>query len=123
MNGNEKENGVKRTVRNSIGEAGQETSFTFDEIDYTMSQFYNNRQSDGSAYFYYVVQETIPEDAVNGVKDAVIYDQSKYLIIVRLWMEEDEPNAEWKAYPYDGNGVPTNLQPGQTLENYTGVPA
>ena len=95
------------------GSAGTETVFSFPPLTYELSSYQDAEYHDteGNALFYYLVEELTPEGAAEGVINGIIYSTEKYLVVVTLSYEDDELNAVWKTYPYDGNGVPETLRP------------
>ncbi len=87
-------------------------SFTYD--DYMKAKQRGFADANDTAYFYYVTQEEIPTEAEGNLLNGVRYDISKFLVVVRLYMDGDELKAQTSYYPYDGS-IPTEFpRPPQT---------
>ncbi len=82
-------------------------SYTYD--DYLKASEKGFVDEDGCACFYYVVQETLPDDAEDYFWNGVIYDDARYLVVVRLLIDGDQLRTERNLYPYDGSGIPEEL--------------
>ena len=82
----------------------------FDAGDYSSAPY----RDETGAYFYYIVEERISEDADEEGYDEgrrIAYDLSRYLVVIRMIQESDTFRLETSAYHYDGNGVPDALRP------------
>ncbi len=79
---------------------------SFSHDDYLNAVAKGFADEDGCAYLYYVVREEVPEEAVGRVLDGVTYDDAQFLVVVKLFVDENGLNAETAFYPYDGNTVP-----------------
>ena len=59
------------------------------------------------ALFYYVVSEKKPDEAVDNIWNGVRYDDSQFLVVVRLYIEGGQLQTEVTCYPYDGTRILT----------------
>ncbi|MBR6300005.1 MAG: hypothetical protein IKR36_03815, partial [Clostridia bacterium] len=103
------EGGAWRKASNPAGAAGEQKTFTFDPLVYTLSDFNDAAYHDasGRAVFYYIVEEDVPE---GGVKNAVVYSTARFLVVVRLAYVDDSLLAVKEYYQYD-DAIPSNLMP------------
>ena len=86
-------------------------SFTYD--DYLKASEKGFVDEDGCACFYYVIQEKLPDDAEDYFWNGVIYDDARYLVLIRLFVDGDQLKTERTMYPYDGSGIPEELPAGR----------
>ncbi len=103
------EGGAWRKASNPAGATGEQKTFTFDPLVYTLSDFNDAAYHDasGRAVFYYIVEEDVPE---GGVKNAVVYSTARFLVVVRLAYVDDSLLAVKEYYQYD-DAIPSNLMP------------
>ena len=113
--GNRPEDGISLTTTNAAGAAGEEKAFRFDAIRYTLADYNNaqNRDDEGNAVFFYVVEEEIPE---GGIQNNVVYSTSRYLVVVRLAYTDKTLVCTSRYYPYDGT-IPPDLLPAENLQD------
>ena len=76
-------------------------SYTYE--DYLNAEDKGFTDENGSAYFYYVVREELPIGAVDNIVNGVRYDQSQFLVQVKLSVNGDQLMVERKYYPYNGS--------------------
>ena len=82
-----------------------EGNFRFD-LSYTYDDYLNAVEKgfadeDGSALFYYVIEEEIPERAENSIWNSVRYDNSRFLVVIRLFIDGNQMRTETLYYHYD----------------------
>ena len=102
--------GVLTVQNDKAGYFSFALSFTYD--DFTKAEQKGFMDTDHRATFYYVVREELPEGSEDNFWHGVRYDASQFLVVVRLSLDGDQLKAESTYYPYDGNGIPDDLQPG-----------
>lgn len=82
-----------------------EGRFSF-PLSYTYEDYMNaERDDDQCAYFYYVVEEALPEGAEDNIWNGVRYDEARFLVRVKLFLDGGELRTETRVSSYDGNGV------------------
>ena len=94
------------TVRNDA--AGR---FVFPLV-FTYNDYLNAQQkgfvlADGSTTFCYVVREELPEGAENRLWNGVGYDESQFLVKVRLYIDGSQLKTELSYSQYDGPSAAT----------------
>ena len=94
------------TVRNDA--AGR---FVFPLV-FTYNDYLNAQQKgfvlpDGSTTFCYVVREELPEGAENRLWNGVRYDESQFLVLVRLYIDGSQLKTELSYSQYDGPSAAT----------------
>ena len=82
-------------------------SFTYD--DYVSAVEKGLADENQCVYFDYVVTENLPAGAENSIWNGVRYDDSRFLIRVKLFVEGGQLQIEKTAYPYDGTGTDTRI--------------
>lgn len=88
-------------------------SFTY--ADYLRAEEKGYVGADHLAYFYYVVKENLPEGAEDNFWNGVVYDQSEFLVVVKLFVDGEHMRTEVSARPYDSEaGAPTDHQTRRT---------
>lgn len=90
------------------GRFGFKLTFTYD--DYVKALQKGFADEDNCAYFYYVVTESVPEEAEDYFWNNIIYDASRFLAVVKLSVDGGQLRTETACYRYDGNGIPEELQ-------------
>ena len=78
-------------------------SFTYD--DYTQAVEKGIVDGNQHARFCYVVSEALPEGAEDPFWNGVMYDTSRFLVLVELFIDGDGLKTEISHYPYDGSSV------------------
>ena len=113
--GREMEEGAHLIVSNAAKAAGEPAPFAFAPLSYDLDAFENagDHDQDGKALFYYLVEEMIPADAEDHMKDGIIYCTDRYLVVVRLAYTGGNLTAEKEYYVYDG-AIPDALKPVET---------
>ena len=96
------------TARNDAeGHFSFPLSFTYDDYLNALDKGFADENE--CAYFYYVVREEIPQEAEGNFWNGVLYDQSQFLVRIRLYMDGEELKLKKGYFPYDENGIPENL--------------
>lgn len=100
--------GESQSVRNDRnGDFIFPLTFTYD--DYVNAEQKGFVGTDHAAYFYYVISEELPEESENNIWNGVVYDDSKFLVVVKLFLDGSQLRTQATYYPYDGE-VPEGLQ-------------
>ena len=107
--------GEPMTAMNTAAAEGEEAQFSFN-LTYHASDYLNAQYLDAeeTAWFYYDVSEAISEAAdENGYDDhtRIWYDTNHFLVVVRVWVENQELKLQRTICPYDGGDVPAKYQP------------
>lgn len=90
------------TVKNdAAGRFSFPLSYTYE--DYAAAAEKGLVDENGCASFWYVVGEEIPEGAENNIWNGVRYDDSRFLVRVKLFIEGNELGTEINCYTYNGN--------------------
>lgn len=109
--------GEPRYAMNSAAAAGEEGRFTF-RLNFTVNDYLDApyHDSQGRAWFYYDVHEAVAATADEtgyNERNSIIYDMNHFLVVVRLWIEEEQLQWEMVTSPYTPGPVPSQYQPGQ----------
>ncbi len=104
---------------------GQAVSFSFARLTFKAADYRNAAYRDSTgAYFYYIVAEDISENADENGFDSeqqLIYDQSRFLVVIHMTFDGEAFDLDVQAYPYDGNGVPEHLRPVESVTHSASV--
>ena len=76
-------------------------SYTYE--DYQYAKQHQLLEEDGCVYLYYIVREELPEGAVDAVLNGVTYDESRFLVEVKLYLEGRQLKTETRSFPYVGD--------------------
>lgn len=108
--------GEAAETRNAAGAAGEETGFSFTPISYTLDDYSHAAyyDQDHNALFYYLVEESIPDEAINGVANSISYSTAKFLVVVRLSYQDGKLSAAQTAYLFEGS-IPEREMPAAPL--------
>ena len=115
-NGNPMAGVAPLTATNIAGNSGEAKEFSFAPLTYDLND-YNSAvyfDSDHKALFYYLVEEKIPDGAVDSIVNGISYSTAKFLVVVRLSYSNRHLEAEQAYYVYNGS-IPDNLLPTETL--------
>ncbi len=110
------------TAKNDAdGKFGFSLTFTYD--DYANAVDKGFVDANRRACFYYVVEEELPEGAVDHFWNGVWYDQTRYLAVVRLFADGNQLRTQTEYYRYNGSVDLDDLQLRQSPrppQNYLG---
>ena len=95
-NGNPMAGVAPLTATNIAGNSGEAKEFSFAPLTYDLND-YNSAvyfDSDHKALFYYLVEEKIPDGAVDSIVNGISYSTAKFLVVVRLSYSNRHLEAE-----------------------------
>lgn len=110
--GNPVENGGRLVASNIAGSAGEAKEFSFDPLVYELED-YNDAayfDEDHQALFYYLVEESIPDEAEDHIANGISYSTARFLVVVRLSHHDGELDVIQEYYAYNGS-IPGDLMP------------